>query len=337
MAAIRSKLKRQVVLASVLCVSAGIGMLVSPSVASYAMGLLSVLLLSSQIGFSRAHAASQQAQASVRATFDALPDAVLVIDRVAACVFSKDFAEPRAPALPLLLDGTRLQSSDLRSVTQEVQASSTPRQLVEHLPDGRILECRVNPLNRNEVLVIARDITDVHKDSERIRYLATHDSLTGLFNRSSLHVSLEQAIGRSNRSKRPFGLLFLDLDHFKAVNDTLGHEAGDSLLKEVAQRIKQSLRVSDSAYRLAGDEFTVLIEHLESDADVFLVAEKLCQVVVSTPYFADPSAPQVSASVGAVVYPRDGESADELIRLADKAMYRAKAQGRNKAAVHSDQ
>jgi diguanylate cyclase (GGDEF)-like protein len=157
--------------------------------------------------------------------------------------------------------------------------------------------------------------------------------MTGLLNRNSFHVALDQATARAKRNKRPFGLLFIDLDHFKAVNDTLGHEAGDELLKEVAHRLKDTIRKSDSAYRLAGDEFTVLVEGLDSEADVFLVAEKLCEVL-ARPYFNDQQAPQVSASIGAVVYPRDGATPDELLSLADKAMYQAKAQGRNKATLY---
>lgn len=309
-------------------------MVVAATPASIALAFLSVILLWSQLNFAKAHATAESAQQSVKTAFEAIPDAVLVVNASYKLTFSKEFSAPFLPALPLLTAGDRIASEELQTAVADVMQSADPKQNLVHLSDGRVLELRVTPYTAAEVLVIARDITESHKDGERIRYLATHDSMTGLLNRNSFHVALDQAIARAKRSKKAFGLLFLDLDHFKAVNDTLGHEAGDELLKEVARRMTETLRRSDSAYRLAGDEFTALIEGLDSDEDVFLVAQKLCEALAK-PYFTETAAPQVSASIGAVVYPREGSTADELVRLADRAMYQAKAQGRNKAAVLS--
>lgn len=330
---LQPQITRQATLGLFLCLSAWGGLLVAPSATSAALAFLSVILFWSQLNFAKAHAAAEQAQSSTQAAFEAFPDAVIVARADATVGFQKDVVAPRVQVLPALVKDGKLLPSELVATVFEVLAARASKQVVVRLADGRVFECRGTPFKPDEVLIIARDITESHKDSERIRYLATHDGLTGLLNRNSFHVSLEQAITRANRSKRPFGLLFLDLDHFKAVNDTLGHEAGDKLLKEVSQRLRSSLRQSDSAYRLAGDEFTVLVEGLDSEKDVFLVAEKVC-ATLAVPYFDDPGAPAVTASVGAVVYPRDGATADELLRLADKAMYQAKAQGRNNAAVH---
>lgn len=330
---LQPQITRQATLGLFLCLSAWGGLLVAPSTTSAALAFLSVILFWSQLNFAKAHAAAEVAQSSTRAAFDAFPDAVIVA-RVAGTVgFQKDVVAPRTPVLDALVKEGRLLPPELQTVLQEVVATNAPKQVVLRLEDGRVFECRGTPFKPAEILIIARDITETYKDGERIRYLATHDGLTGLLNRNAFHVALEQAITRANRNKRPFGLLFLDLDHFKAVNDTLGHEAGDTLLKDVARRLRSSLRQSDSAYRLAGDEFTVLVEGLDSDMDVFLVAEKLC-ATLAAPYFDDPAAPAVTASVGAVVYPRDGATPDELLRLADKAMYQAKGMGRNKTAVH---
>lgn len=306
------------------------GFAASPNYSSAALLFLSLLLLASQFKFSRAHHLAKTAERATLAAFEALPDAVLIVDSRGVVNFNKDVAAPRVAVLPALVIGQKLVPRELYQIITTVLESKTASETVLTLADGRVLECRGTLLEGVKCLLVARDITEAHQDSERIRYLATYDALTGLLNRSSFHVSVEQAIARSNRSKRPFGLLFIDLDKFKAVNDTLGHGAGDALLKEVAVRIKEVLRKSDSAYRLAGDEFTVLIENLEDESDIALVAEKLC-VSISRPYFDEVVAPQVSASIGTVCFPANGSTAEALVRVADTAMYQAKALGRNQS------
>jgi diguanylate cyclase (GGDEF)-like protein len=163
---------------------------------------------------------------------------------------------------------------------------------------------------------------------EQLEHLAHHDPLTGLPNRSLFHDRLGQAIARAHRSGRLVALMFLDLDRFKQINDTLGHEAGDRVLQVAAARLRAHLREGDSVSRLGGDEFTVLLEDVEGSDQVRGVAHKLLRA------FAEPVALEgrdfyVTLSLGIALYPRDGPDADTLIKHADTAMYQAKSEGRD--------
>jgi diguanylate cyclase (GGDEF)-like protein len=164
-------------------------------------------------------------------------------------------------------------------------------------------------------------------DQKRIDHLAHHDSLTGLPNRVLLLDRLEQALGRARRHGDMVGLLYLDLDGFKQVNDTMGHDAGDRVLREVADRLVGIVRSGDTVARLGGDEFVFLIVSKVSRDGASVVARKVLDEL-SRPYPLPESA-AVTASIGAVLYPMDGEDAGTLIANADAAMYRAKEQGGN--------
>jgi diguanylate cyclase (GGDEF)-like protein len=329
---LQSQIKRHGLLGLCLCLSAWTGLVAAPSPTMVALAALSVTLFWSQLNFARAHAEAAKAHSSTQAALCAFPDAVMVASANGDLGFRKDLIAPREPVLPMLATDDQLAHPELISMGAAVLEAKAARQSVVRLEDGRILECRGTPFLDRDVLFIARDITETHADGERIRYLATHDSLTGLLNRNSFHVSLEQAIARTNRTQKPFGLLFVDLDHFKEVNDTMGHEAGDDLLKVVAARVRAVLRKSDTAYRLAGDEFTVIVENLETETDILKVANKLC-TTLAEPYFDSSTAPAVSASIGAVTYPGMGATPDELLRMADRAMYQSKALGRNQVVL----
>ncbi|WP_332675673.1 putative bifunctional diguanylate cyclase/phosphodiesterase [Aromatoleum sp.] len=158
--------------------------------------------------------------------------------------------------------------------------------------------------------------------------LAIRDTLTGLFNRRSLNERIEHAIATAERQKGRLALLFLDLDRFKYVNDSLGHDKGDELLKQVAARLRAVVRESDSVARLGGDEFVVLLENLHDLEDVAEVATKICSAL-ARPFELARSTVKVSASVGVGVFPEDGANASVLMKNADLAMYEAKHQGRN--------
>lgn len=158
--------------------------------------------------------------------------------------------------------------------------------------------------------------------------MATYDLLTGLPNRWLISRLLDQAIARAQRQDRRFALMFVDLDRFKAVNDNLGHRAGDQLLVEVARRLNASVRASDMVGRLAGDEFLVLLEDIHTREEVLAVAEKILQVV-QQPVPIDGQLAQVGASIGIALYPEHGRTGEELLRLADAAMYEVKAAGRD--------
>jgi diguanylate cyclase (GGDEF)-like protein/PAS domain S-box-containing protein len=174
---------------------------------------------------------------------------------------------------------------------------------------------------------IVRDIRDRHAAQARINYLAHHDALTGLPNRSAFMEHLNQAMAIARGTQAELGLLFIDLDHFKRVNDSLGHLVGDALLQTVARRILECVRATDRVARFGGDEFMVLLADVRARADIEQVAHKLL-AAIEVPFQAEGRPLTVTPSVGIAVFPHDASTADELIKHADTAMYVAKARGR---------
>jgi len=172
------------------------------------------------------------------------------------------------------------------------------------------------------------DISERKATEERIERLAHHDSLTGLFNRYNLEIRLSQALLTARREKHFLAVLFIDLDHFKVINDTLGHAIGDQLLVEVARRLQGCVRESDIVARQGGDEFVVVINTLDSPAVASLVAAKILHAL-SQPYDISNNRLHTSPSIGIAIFPGDGEDAETLMKNADAAMYHAKGQGRN--------
>jgi len=166
------------------------------------------------------------------------------------------------------------------------------------------------------------------KAEEHLAHLAQYDSLTGLPNRYLFHDRLSQTMAHARRGAHAMAVLFIDLDRFKLVNDTLGHAAGDRLLKEAAARLRLCLRGGDTVARFGGDEFGAILAELGSGADAALVAQKIIEAL-ERPFDLEGNDTYVTASVGIAVYPADGEEAGTLIRNADTAMYRAKELGRN--------
>ncbi|HJW24299.1 MAG TPA: EAL domain-containing protein [Rhodocyclaceae bacterium] len=171
------------------------------------------------------------------------------------------------------------------------------------------------------------DITERKAAEERIHYLAHHDALTQLPNRFHLHGRLDQALAMAHREARQAAVMFIDMDRFKDINDTLGHHVGDFLLVEVAQRLRESVRESDIVARLGGDEFVVVLSQVD-DAAVPVLADKLLHRL-GEPYRVADQALHSTPSIGISLYPKDGESVEELMKNADTAMYHAKAMGRN--------
>ena len=169
---------------------------------------------------------------------------------------------------------------------------------------------------------------------ERIRHLANYDELTGLPNRTMFQERLHHALAQALRHTRPLAILFIDLDRFKNINDTLGHEAGDRVLREVAERLRGCLRDSDTVGRLGGDEFVVLLEGLPQLADVAAVAQKILDAV-ARPFILAAQEFRIGASIGISAYPGDGKDLRTLLKHADAAMYRAKEQGRNNYQFYS--
>ncbi|MBF0614038.1 MAG: EAL domain-containing protein [Magnetococcales bacterium] len=172
-----------------------------------------------------------------------------------------------------------------------------------------------------------RDITEQLATHQHIQHLAHFDPLTDLPNRTLFHDRLSHALTLARREDQRIAVLFLDLDGFKKVNDTLGHHAGDDLLVEVAQRLRTCLRQSDTVSRLGGDEFALILESLDEVADAELVARKLL-ASLSAPIILDGREIFVGGSIGISLFPDDGKSVDELLMHADTAMYQAKAEGK---------
>ncbi len=189
------------------------------------------------------------------------------------------------------------------------------------------------------LLFIARDISLRKQAESRIQHLAYHDTLTDLPNRSLLKDRVRSALARARRSGDLGALLFLDLDNFKRINDTLGHAIGDRLLQELAERLSSALRAEDTVARLGGDEFVVLVERLGPEPAA--ARPRIDDIVIkiraamSRPYRLDGHELYVTASIGIVTFPTDGHEVDELLRCADVAMYRAKESGRNAARTFS--
>ncbi len=203
----------------------------------------------------------------------------------------------------------------------------------------RIIELNASPLFDQEgkihaVIEVARDITDrlqteelLSENEKRLHHLAHHDSLTDLPNRLLFEDRLKQALSKARRNSKQVALFFLDLDHFKDINDNLGHDFGDLLLIDIANRLRSCVRESDTVARMGGDEFLVLLDEVDSLELVEIMAERICASLIHElnqgKYYQ-----RVSASIGISLYPNDGTSGQELLRNADLAMYRAKNQGK---------
>jgi diguanylate cyclase (GGDEF)-like protein len=169
---------------------------------------------------------------------------------------------------------------------------------------------------------------------DQMRHRATHDSLTNLPNRAMFLEALDRALRRSRRRKTRISVLFIDLDRFKVINDTLGHQAGDQLLQAVAERLRTAVRDSDLVARLGGDEFVVLIEDHGGPEEVMIVAQKIL-LLLDRPVLVDWREVHVSCSIGISSCPDDGEEVDALVKNADIAMYQAKERGRNNFQFYS--
>ena len=184
-----------------------------------------------------------------------------------------------------------------------------------------------------EIEGVARDITSQHLVQQELDYLVQHDTLTGILNRFSLHNKLDFIIANSKRNKENFAILFLDLDHFKEINDTLGHDVGDLLLKESVARVQMLIRENDIFARIGGDEFVLVLTNIDRN-----YISKIAAKVVSSlkaPFLINKDIIKISTSVGIAVFPEDGSNIDTLLKNADQAMYNTKSTGRDNFSYYS--
>ncbi|MGH8106373.1 MAG: diguanylate cyclase domain-containing protein, partial [Arenimonas sp.] len=173
------------------------------------------------------------------------------------------------------------------------------------------------------------DISELKRVERQLRILAEYDTLTGLPNRNRFKIRLSEAISRSERNDDSLAVLYLDIDHFKSINDSLGHQAGDAVLKEFARRLTQCIRQTDKLTRLAGDEFVIVLEGMHDTEETSLVAQKIIDVM--TPPFDVSGQPRaISTSIGAVVRRKGELDGESLLRRADEALYAAKESGRGR-------
>ena len=222
----------------------------------------------------------------------------------------------------------RQEAADLRQEAAD-QSDETARAKAEL---GAVTAAQMREANERLVVATLRAqkmTEDAEGSAARMSFMAEHDFLTGLPNRALLSARLEQSIALAQRHGKRVALLFIDLDHFKHINDSLGHVIGDQLLQSVAQRLQAAVRLSDTVCRQGGDEFVVLLAEVDTARDAALTAEKLLKDTAE-PYLIGTHRLHVTLSIGISVFPDDGKDVETVLSSADIAMYHAKKSGRNK-------
>ncbi len=279
-----------------------------------------------------------------RALLDSLPDPAWLTDREQRLIAVNEAfcrACERTPEDALGRGVEAVWPQPMANVLQALDGKALETQNQQRLeggypmPGGRVsyYECIATPvLDEHHHLAgvagVARDITQIRENQLRIQHLAEHDQLTDLPNRLQLSNRMAQALSRAVHDRVQIAVLFLDLDHFKDINDTLGHEIGDLLLQQVAQRLRASLDERDTISRQGGDEFAVLLQDFGSVSRVAFIAERLI-VALSQPFQIGEHELQAGVSIGVCIYPEDGSDIGSLLKNADTAMYQAKAAGGN--------
>jgi diguanylate cyclase (GGDEF)-like protein/PAS domain S-box-containing protein len=288
-----------------------------------------------------------------RAFLETTPDSVYVKDRQArlrrvsrSMAANLGFAEPAELVGKSDVDlfgaefGRRTYIEDLRVMETDEPVSG----LIESrtLADGGVNWTLTSKLPLHDetgrvvgLLGVTREINELKQAEMNLHYLATHDPLTSLPNRYLMMDRLTHVLARAKRDRRPFALLFLDIDDFKAVNDSVGHDAGDAVLRSVADRLVGCVRASDTVARLGGDEFVLVLEETER-AGASNVAVKVRAAIVA-PIARRPSSLAVTCSIGISLYPEHADDAQGLLTAADYAMYLAKKHGKDRFEVCPDQ
>jgi diguanylate cyclase (GGDEF)-like protein/PAS domain S-box-containing protein len=240
-------------------------------------------------------------------------------------VFDEDLPHIQEPFAQLLRGEQESVRFESRFLTQDGRPIWMEVEMAHGLDDRGCVIGTVGTLN---------DISQRKSNEERLLYMATHDGLTGLPNRSLFEDRLGHAIAQSTRIHRMVAVIFLDLDQFKIVNDSMGHDQGDILLGIVASKLLDSVRTGDTVARLGGDEFAVVLSELETDADAIAVARKIMKSL-DQPVCLNGQDLCVAGSIGIAMFPKDGDTTRQLVKNADTAMYHSKEQGRKQICFYS--
>jgi diguanylate cyclase (GGDEF)-like protein len=302
--------------------------------------------------------------AEIRATLEATTDGILVISQLNKIIDCnqnfvdiwenlklieagvEEIMQKKDPALLLrfitenLVDPQRIRAVLEKMLYTFGEESLTDLRFELALKNNKTIELYCRPLwHRNYIVgkvLSFRDVTEQKYFEKQLAFQATHDLLTHLPNRALLSDRLEQAIVQSRRNKMLIAVIFLDLDRFKNVNDTLGHSFGDELLKELAKRLQSILRESDTLCRIGGDEFVLIIPDLKEANHATVTIQKI-QAVLSETFVIKDNSLNITSSLGISFYPRNGNDAETLLKNADAAMYRAKALGKNTFQFYNEE
>jgi diguanylate cyclase (GGDEF)-like protein len=246
-------------------------------------------------------------------------------------------ANPQAPALAIAKKhGIR----DFTDLAQAIEASR-PCLAFNLADDESVTTYAESQLGKENIIggfqarFLWNLLTRLKHTNEQITHLAHHDNLTALPNRILFYDRLNQEIKKARRNKESIAVFFLDLDGFKSINDTLGHDVGDALLRETAKRIVACVRDSDTVARIGGDEFTVILSNVKTLNSISPVAERIVEAM-ATPFMLNGKNCHVTVSIGIALYPSNGETAEQLVKISDAAMYLAKNSGKNSYHFVSD-
>jgi diguanylate cyclase (GGDEF)-like protein/PAS domain S-box-containing protein len=292
-----------------------------------------------------ANARLVESETRVRTIFDSVDDGIIVINSAgviesfnpgAERIFGYRADEVIGRNVSILMPEAERRAHD-RHIQRYLETGNATiigigREVTGQRKDGTSfpldLRVREMQMGASKLFVGAmRDVTERKSSEQRILHLATHDALTDLPNRNLLQDRIQQAIAHAGRRALKVAILFVDLDKFKQVNDLLGHNVGDQLLIEVADRLRRELRSEDTIARQGGDEFIIVLPDVQRTEDAGVVAEKLLHGL-AVPYLIQGREVQISASIGISVYPDNGDDVETLMKNSDDAMYRAKAEGR---------
>lgn len=285
-------------------------------------------------------------------------DAFILFDHALSIIFANNAitlvtGQPSSSFTNMyIVDFVDMLGLDLPDLLRELdwmhsqQKNSPPRDIIVNRKDGTsiALEMRLEMIdnhhkNEQNFLIVLSNITERKQLENELHQLAFYDKLTGLPNRRMFMDNLQNLIRQSQRQNKSFAVFFMDLDDFKYINDTLGHEAGDVLLKEIGLRLKEIFRNTDMVARLGGDEFTVTIENIKGaeDVDVVYLANKLLTQLSHQPINVMDRSLSINTSIGIAKFPENGNDSESLVKNADTAMYYAKRSGKNRYALFSEE